>query len=510
LIHSIYSPARLLGHKRYSIIVIFSIGCLVRIAPELAGYPYPIGYDVINYYIPVLTHFDMHWDTVSKEFPLYVSLLHIIAIATGASPYVMVLVSATVMYGIFAVSIFFVGTRMLKINTIQSVFVAVFVIIQMAVLRTSWDLHRDIFSLSFMLITLLLISADKKKDVTRNRLVLISTVLALSSIVAISDRMIGGLFCISVIIYSIMVKNKVSILSCVTATTFFAFALLTGHNILTNVLSSTTSYHTTVTQSQTNAKSYNVQNLLVSFLAVNGLLVPTGIIGLKYLNDNNNRILKISFIVTMLGSFSWIIYPDKEMLVADRWIILSAIFMSIFAGYGFIKLTEGINTSKAKMKSTILLFIVAIFSVIGVSYAIMPYNSPFILYSIVRGIGTFEPTSMQFNSYDIKDNPKILSAIYWIDKNTESNAVIFGSAHLRGWMELELTQDRIFHFFRNTEELDHILETKKYHDNVYLFKVRGDNIEYPEIGQGQTVYMSEMVVISRMKFCISQTTNCYR
>ena len=88
-------------------LLVFFIGCVVRLVPELFAYPSPIGYDVINYYIPVTTNFTIHWTQISSEFPFYVSFLHVIQIATGLTPYSTVVIFATVIFGVFTVSIFF-------------------------------------------------------------------------------------------------------------------------------------------------------------------------------------------------------------------------------------------------------------------------------------------------------------------------------------------------------------------------------------------------------------------
>jgi hypothetical protein len=73
----------LISNKKYVLLVIFSVGCLIRSIPELLAYPYPIGYDVINYYIPVVTNFNMHWPLVAEQFPLYVLFLHFVNIVSG-------------------------------------------------------------------------------------------------------------------------------------------------------------------------------------------------------------------------------------------------------------------------------------------------------------------------------------------------------------------------------------------------------------------------------------------
>ena len=99
--------ARLINNEKYAILFIFSVAFLIRIIPELIAYPYPIGYDVINYYIPVVTNFDKYWSTISGQFPFYVSLLHAINTGLSFSPHFVVTTFAIITYGIFGISIFF-------------------------------------------------------------------------------------------------------------------------------------------------------------------------------------------------------------------------------------------------------------------------------------------------------------------------------------------------------------------------------------------------------------------
>src|SRR3712207_9501922 len=77
----------------------------------------------------------------------------------------------------------------------------------------------------------------------------------------------------------------------------------------------------------------------------------------------------------------------------------------------------------------------------------MPYDRPFILYGAVRNYITyFAPVTMQFNSLDVQDNNNLLLAIAQINENTEHNAIIVGEPQWRGFMELNLRDDRIYHF----------------------------------------------------------------
>src|SRR5919112_3731987 len=149
---------RLINTEKYAILFIFSIASLVRTVPELMAYPYPLGYDVINYYIPTVTNFEDKWDIVSKQFPFYVTFLYLVSITTGLPAHPVVVAVIIVMTGIFGISLFYLGRNLLKLGISHSAFIAIFAIVQLAVLRTTWDFHRDIFALTIMMFVFSLLS----------------------------------------------------------------------------------------------------------------------------------------------------------------------------------------------------------------------------------------------------------------------------------------------------------------------------------------------------------------
>jgi hypothetical protein len=80
--------------ESFLLLLLFVIAAGIRLVPEILAYPYPIGYDVINYYLPVLSNYENYWPVVSTQFPLYVILLHEIIIGTDLSPTVVVPMAA--------------------------------------------------------------------------------------------------------------------------------------------------------------------------------------------------------------------------------------------------------------------------------------------------------------------------------------------------------------------------------------------------------------------------------
>ena len=472
------------------------MGCVVRLVPELFAYPYPIGYDVINYYIPVTTNFADHWAQISSEFPLYVSFLHLTQIATGLTPHTTVVIFATVTFGFFAVSVFLIARKLLKVDSRYAFFVTVFVIFQIAVLRTTWDLHRDVFALTMMLFVFVLIYRESEKNEPKSLdwkfiLILILCVLTVST-----ARIVGSLFIVSLMIYSCIFKTKAVILCTILALCFFTIELFMNHNITSNIIHDTLSKTGNVSLVYSNF--YNPKNLLYLFVVVDGLLVPTGIIG--FVKLKNGILLKIPLLITAAASFSWIVFPFHDSLLADRWIILLGIVLSIFSAYGIYQLVLSIKIRAHRLSnlaSTILPFsILGMFIMMGILYEILPNaREPFMLwYGVARSYTEhFVPPSMQFNSLELSDNNKIITAISWINKNTQPNAIIIGEKHWRGFMELYLHDHRTFRFSDDLPALASGLIKHRVDGPVYL-------IQYSDTrNNNSNIYSNNLFSINKIR-----------
>jgi hypothetical protein len=446
------SKSRLFTNEKYTILVVFTLCIALRAAPELVAYPYPIGYDVINYYIPTITNFEDKWDTVSKQFPLYVTFLYLISITIGLPAYSVVVAVIIVMTGIFGISLFYLGRNLLKLGISHSAYIAIFAIVQLAVLRTTWDFHRDIFALTIMMFVFSLLV---RKNGGWKPLALI---LVLTTLTVAADRMVGALFSVSLVVYAIVTRRREVALTGILALGMFCALTLSSQS--TPDIKTITS--TEIPQNNSELKEfYNPANLLIFFVVINGLLVAAAAIG--FLNMKNT-LLKIPLLVCLMGSFSWLAFPENRYLLADRWIILAGIYLSVFAGYGILHLIRNL-----KKKFSIAGFILGAFAVLGVSYTVIPHHSASALYGII-GLHSknLPPVTMQFNSIDVEDNDELLSTIAWINKNTEQDALIVGESHLRGFMELYLEDNRTYHFSEDPQTFAETLMNRG--QQVYLIE----------------------------------------
>jgi hypothetical protein len=422
---------------------------MIRAVPELVAFPYPIGYDVINYYIPVITNLEEHWPVVSGHLPIYTLVLHSLHLATGLSPHLLVSSSGVILYGLFSVSLFLTSRRLLRLSSIYSTYLALFVILQLPVLRTSWDLHKDILALTLLLTSVSLIPLRAKIG-TRS---IIGSYVAASIAVSV-DKMVGILFVASVVAYAFVVRvRNISFLSLV-ITMLFSIAVVSQYG---NIQQSLQYSNTNLEPNQSNPTSRisnSIATLFALFLVVNGPLLIPGVYGFI---RSDNGFLKIATTFAAVGSFSWLLFPDRQTLVADRWIFLFGIFLSIFAGYGVLEYLRQ-NVSPRRRKQ-ILFILLGTCALLGISYEVMPHQFTGIWRDIVgQNIEPYGPSTMQFNSIAIRNTINLTSMISWINENTPVDALFIGEKHWRGWMELELEDERDFMYYSSQDSALELIE----------------------------------------------------
>ena len=441
--------------KKYPYLIVFSVAIVLRLVPEILAFPYPVGYDVINYYLPVIKNFEQYWPTISNQFPFYVSLLYGISEVFRAEPQLVISSSIVLVFGLFSIAIFSIGRNLLRLDNFQSIFLSIFVIFQLGVLRTSWDLHKDMFALSLTFFSLLFISKIPK--LSKN---LIAVTAALNIVTVLADRMIGLLLSVTLIGSFILTRDRGLAMIAVFVIVIYALSLQANHDNIEYNLKM-------VGPNNSTNEIYNPTNLIILFLVMNAILLPSGIVGFI---KSKLIIFKIPLLISVIGSFTWIIFQNTSAFLPDRWIVIFSIFLSLFSGYGFISLIENRRISISTRKLNNYLIVLLPFIFLGSAFAVSPNNSYFNIYGVFHQfIGPYGPLTMQYNSISVPESRSLLSVIDWInnDTNTPEGSVIMGSKHLRGWMELEL-KERTFLFADNNSKL---LDSDKYSE-LYLLELK--------------------------------------
>jgi hypothetical protein len=417
-----------------SLLFFFVLGCFIRIIPDLIAYPYPIGYDIINYYIPLADKLNTIFQNDSFQF--YPYLLYTFKSFIPLNPQGLMLSLSSITYGLFSVSIYL----LLKgLNLKPALFMTVFILFQISALRTTWDLQKDILALSFTFLIIYLILEDRKAYFFNIRIIHFGIIISLVILTFLTDNMIAFLLIISLLIYFAIKKDIKYIISLtiiiISIISFLVVVDNTKNDSLINSIN-----HILTGNIKAN-ENYTPLNLGILFIMMNILSLPLFIYGLKYLHE---LLLYIPLSMALLGSFTWIVLPYSAILLPDRWIIISGIFMSIFSSYGLIRL---FSNYKDKPNYKILLPIMSFYIIIGLFYMILPYEYAFPIYGIfTEYTHFFVPSTMQFNSIDIVDNRDLSIAIDWLNNHTNPKSIIYGDSYLSGWMKMLLKDKRIFQY----------------------------------------------------------------
>ncbi|HZB64802.1 MAG TPA: hypothetical protein VE307_05790 [Nitrososphaeraceae archaeon] len=417
-----------------SLLFFFLLGCFLRIIPDLMAYPYPVGYDIINYYIPLADKLNTIFQNDSFQF--YPYLLYTFKSFIPLNPQGLMISLSSITYGLFSVSIYL----LLKgLNLKPTLFMTVFILFQISALRTTWDLQKDILALSFTFLIIYLILEDRKAYFFNIRIIHFGIIISLVILTLLTDNMIGFLLIISLSIYFAIKKDIKYIISLtiiiISIISFLVVVDNTKNDSLIN------SINHILTGNIKENENYTPLNLGILFIMMNILSLPLFIYGLKYLHE---LLLYIPLSMALLGSFTWIVLPYSAILLPDRWIIISGIFMSIFSSYGLIRL---FSNYKDKPNYKILLPIMSFYIIIGLFYMILPYDYAFPIYGIfAEYTHFFVPSTMQFNSIDIVDNKDLSIAIDWLNNHTNPKSIIYGDSYLSGWMKMLLKDKRIFQY----------------------------------------------------------------
>ena len=417
--------------EKYIVFIVFSIGFIIRIIPEIKAYPYPIGYDVINHYIPNLMNVHSFETFIIDNFNPYLYILYLSNILLN-NPQLTVTLLISLMYGFFSISLYLFNKKITN-NQYHCLFITIFVIIQIPVLRTSWDLHKDIFALTIMFVIFYILLNYKIK------LIQFIILLTLTIITIMTDIMVSLVLILTLIIYNLKMnkeKRKFKyLLILILGLYILLFSLTIENNIVINNITKL------ILNENVMNSNYSQVNLGIMFFILYILILPTFIVGINILR---NDLVYIPLVITLIGSFTWIFISNTDLLLPDRWIILSTIFSSIVSGYGMIYLLKKLRKNLQKSVSILIL---GSFLIISINFMIFSSNQNMTILNLFStNVKYFVPISMQFNSVNIEDNEDLINAIDWINMNTERNATIIGDKHLRGWMNILLKEDRSYQF----------------------------------------------------------------
>jgi hypothetical protein len=135
--------------------MVFLFGFLVRLVPELLAGALPIGFDTVHYAVAMKSGVVWaHWSSFFTSSWLLYALTVPVYGLLQVDPFLLLKVVAPALFGLNVAGIYFFARRMLSWDLRMGVFAGVFFALQLASLRISWDLLRNMLGMGLLLFAL--------------------------------------------------------------------------------------------------------------------------------------------------------------------------------------------------------------------------------------------------------------------------------------------------------------------------------------------------------------------
>ena len=399
----------------------FLLAAVVRAIPELQAGPNLVGHDTVLYAGLITRTASCVMGSSSISYgnsPLLFLLL--CPLGKVAGPFLMMKIAPIMLYGLLGSAVVYFAMKSLNVSPAGSILVAVFVMIQAATLRLSWDLHQTILSTAVLFFLL----ANLRPRVDRSRgLVLV----LLGALVIASHELVGVLM---VLIVGLLLLFKWS--------EFFGRELKPAKFVLMSFAVVLGWLYVIVSRIQPYGNlfvRYGASDLLavtqLSFFGV--LFLP--VIPLVLIGKRTNAALCAWLVVAGLIAFSPLLPLPFAPAFWDRWMLMLVFPLSILGGIGLLRIPDIIKRYAPRLcrrdgvhvRGAILLAVFIPFVVVSSGFMIAPADHPFWLFDspiLWRAGWSGIPSTMQSNTVDFSMSPDIQRTLAWLAGQMNSGDVL--------------------------------------------------------------------------------------
>lgn len=477
------------------------VACLVpfviRLIPEIIS-PYPIGFDTIAYYIPIMlsrlalraTLGDYLGGTILLYLPLTLAYLLL------GNALLTMKIAPAFLLGFLGMSGYLVGKDFLKWNKQRASLLSILLCSYFVTLRISWDLERNVLGLAFALLTLAMIEKSK----TRVRSVMLPTLAALAVMTHESAAVLIVLIASAFLSSKKRYGDPRNYWPFVPAALLLTLQLLLRHDKLLAQIQ-TQQANTGLLE----AFSYNLGFLIFAFW----LVLPLALVGLRH---EVKRPFAIWIIVCLFfGLFPNIGFPTGA---AYRWTLILVVPIIVL-------FVQGVETALGSTKQIWPRRLGRVV-VLGFLLLSIGFSSGYLgLNSITRNYfasapqySPLMPSTMVEGTVPIPDVSSIITIALWANRTLPSSSILILPYQLYGWYLTTLSgnQGLIFKPGERDRNIDEIISSispktgpiAMYARNVDLFVPRDETsltdlaLDASHLGHVYVVWWSYNSTVSNM------------
>jgi hypothetical protein len=478
-----------LKYKR-GFVLCFILGFVVRLIPEIISYPHPIGFDTVGYAAIIGKGTVRHRLSSMFSTWLFYAILTPIYEITKIDPFLLVKLAAPILYALNVCGIYYFSSKTLGWEPKKSFFAAFLFTFQLASLRVSWDLYRNILGMAMILFTLpwireietkkgffcfVLLSILSVFSHEYTSVIMLFTVLSLMVKDFLKGERARG-FKISAAIFPALVIFLIIVIG--SSQIFYSLPLYAGDNVIntTQPISHPGNLFFLVNYLKISSPIENYPTYIHLISHVFSLfallyLIYTPLILTGFFR---NKILDSWTMLLIVGSFNSVIMPFFALDLWNRWMFLLVYPFTFYIANGVEKVVKsrdielsrirGVKVSKRAVSgilvSTVLLGLV--------------FTSTPLFYgkSGVFSIPTtylYFPSSMLHNTIPLQDVEGTVESINWLNENMTSNSCVLVHHAFLPWTSIHLDEEyTIIYYVREVEKALNVALEEQEFNTVYI------------------------------------------
>ena len=419
--------------KRKFLFAAFLIPLSIRAIPEIIAGPYPIGFDPINYYIPMmLSRPSLQTIVSSSPSPLYWILQQVLFNTLNPNPVTLVKSLGATLAGAVALSIYQYGRGVIELSEKWSLLGALVASTYFISLRISWEEFRLMLGTIFLFTTLVML---------RYQSVGPSLVSIASSFAAGISHEFAAYGLIVILLWkavSIGIRGGVA----KTGRSFLYLILLDALIASTVLLRAfNVQYSSLVQDYGAGAISAGIplgtSTLLAGFVLWAFLpILPLFVFTAKFHSRRSDEIIAwaLSIVVAVAGIA--VVFPGA-LYIGIRLVIFLVYPLSLLAIAGLSRAGRHKSQFSRPVMGLAVVSVIVIFTFSASYIATYPENAnPY--FSQINPYLLYVPSSMLQNSVSINDMSSLLVAVHWVHAKMTQGAVLVIHEAFEGAVALEM------------------------------------------------------------------------
>jgi len=404
----------------------FLIPLGIRVIPEIIVGPYPVGWDIIAYYIP--NTIDMAsgrmnlWGIITSAPTLYAIAVPAYLL-TEVNLVLIFKILGPILYGFLGWSIFRFCQRRLHWSGNKAFYAVLFISAYFVTLRISWDAFHMELGLALFLLAESVSQARSSVKPTLGRVVLLS-------LAVLSNQLVG------VVVVGSQLATLLSPL--IRRNLRLVFLQLPPVAIFLLILYATlqTPLGPGLTVLGPVAAATNLTTNLSFLIYAYVFAFPLLLFGYKL---RERSVFAPWMLVCGIGLALSLLPGHVFQDIGYRWVLLLSLPLLILAYEGYSKLRVTLAFTPKNWSGVLRIGVLVALASSAALYAVLPSQSALPFYTTFP---QYVPSSMVQSSLPFSDYPNVVNAMLWLDSHLNSDSVLITQQAFYGWARSYLSPDK--------------------------------------------------------------------